>query len=105
MKQFSYIADVEKVKSEYCNRFFLKMENPPNESSGPVARVWVQGGLPDEGCQNGGMAVRKYVDQLVLTPEETTVLTYIVNFENQQKNSSTIQSLKDVLPQGGVRVV
>ena len=101
IKQFTFIAEIDKDKGEYCNRAFLKMQSPPHESSAPFAGVWVKGGVPQEGCANGGTVVSKYVDKLLILPNQTNIVTYIVNVENVEKNSQQIDLIKDVLPQGG----
>ena len=100
VRKFTFIADIDKNKGEYCNRALLKMQSPPHESSGPSARVWVQGG-PEAGCPNGGIIVGKHAGRLVVVPGQTSIVTYIINVENVQNNSQQIDLIKDVLPQGG----
>ena len=101
VREFTIITDIDQAKGEYCNRTFLKMQSPPHESSGPYARVWVQGGS-NEGCANGGTLVGKFAGALVIVPGQTTIVTYSINVENVQNNSQQIDLIKDVLPQGGV---
>ena len=98
VRQFTFVARISANDGEYCNRVFLKMQSPPNESSGPVAVVRV--GSATEGCPNGGTLATKHVDRLLALPNETTVFTYIISVENLEKNSQHIQGIKDVLPPG-----
>lgn len=98
VRQFTFVAKIDGKNGESCNRVFLKMEDSPNESSGPTAFVRV--GTGNLGCPNGGTLATKYVDQLMALPNETTVLTYIINVENLEQNAQHILEIEDVLPQG-----
>ena len=98
VRQFTFVARIGVNDGEHCDRVFLKMQSPPNESSGPVAVVRV--GSTAGGCPNGGTRASKHVDRLLALPNDTTVFTYIISIENLEKNSQHVQGIKDVLPQG-----
>ncbi|MCH7656248.1 MAG: hypothetical protein IIC95_09760 [Chloroflexi bacterium] len=98
VRQFTFVAEIDKNEGRYCNRVFLEAQIPPHESSGPTAIVRVGSG--SEGCPNGGTLAVKHVDPLLAFPNETTVFTYIVSVANLEGNSLHIQQIKDVLPPG-----
>ena len=98
VRQFTFVAGISMNEGDHCDRVFLKMQAPPNESSGPAALVRV--GSAAEGCPNGGTLAMKHVDKLLALPNETTVFTYVISIENVEKNSQHVQQIKDVLPAG-----
>ncbi|MCH8848788.1 MAG: hypothetical protein J4N29_06140 [Chloroflexi bacterium] len=98
VRQFTFVAEIDGPNGLSCNRVFLKMEDDPNESSGPTAFVRV--GTGNFGCANGGTLATKYVDRLLALPNQTTVFTYIINVENLERNVQHIQEIEDVLPPG-----
>ena len=98
VRQFTFVASISEDDGEYCDRVFLQMQSPPNESSGPVAIVQV--GNDSEGCPNGGTRATKHVDRLLALPNQTTVFTYIISIENLEKNTQHVERVKDVMPTG-----
>jgi hypothetical protein len=100
VKQFTFLADINRVRDRYCNQVFLALELPPNEKSAKVAPIAV-GTNPPEACDDAGVKALKYVDRLVAPPNKTTVFTYIISVESIDQNTLQIASMKDSLPPGG----
>jgi hypothetical protein len=100
-KMLQFKAEISGSTGRYCNAVYLK---PNREKSGKTAPI-VVGGSSAGGCGGAGVSLVKYVDRLVAPPNELTVLTYLVNVENVDTNTLHIDSIKDVLPQGGFTYV
>lgn len=101
-KSFRFLADIDNGQGRYCIGIFLDIEDPsPNEKNDKREAQILEGSSPPDGCNGGGMLTEKFVDQLVTPPNVTTILTYIANIEVFENNSMKLDSVKDVLPQGG----
>ena len=99
---FSYDVDISTKEQTHCNQILLKLEQPPNERSGKMAKIVVGPGA-SPGCKGGGLQVNSLVDTLVITPNVNTVFTYIINVENVDQGSFQIKGVKDTLAQGGFK--
>ena len=100
VKTFRFEVDIPNRDDRWCIGVFLMLDGSPNEKS-DKRDAQVIAGSPPDGCEGGGMLSEKFVDQLVAPPSVTTVFTYIANIENFENNTLTLDSIKDVLPQGG----
>ena len=100
VKQFSFDVYINKSEARYCNAIYIK---PNKELSGKTAPIHVGTPSNTEGCLGGGVATSKAVDTPVAFPEEVTVFTYIVNVENVDTSTLHLDSVRDILPQGGFR--
>lgn len=100
IKIFTFNVAIDNKQDRYCNDIFVKMSSPPHEQSGKTAIIVVGGSAPD-GCDGGGVKVEKFVDNQVAPPNVTTIFTYLINVENLDNTPRHMDSIKDVLPQGG----
>ena len=102
VKQFSFDVDISKNENRYCNAVYLK---PNRENTGKVAVIHVGNPSETDGCQGGGVLTSKYVDTPVIIGNQLTTLTYVANIENFDTSTLHLDSIRDILPQGGFNYV
>ncbi len=98
VKQFSFDVDISKTENRYCNAIYLK---PNRENTGKGAAIHVGNPSETDGCQGGGVLTSKYVDTPVVIGNQLTTLTYVANIENFDTSTLHLDSIRDILPQGG----
>ncbi len=102
IKEFSFDVNINRSENRYCNSIYLK---PNRETTGMVSAIQVGDPSQDDGCQNGGVITSKYVDTPVVIANQPTTVTYVINVENFDTSTLAIDSVRDILPQGGITYV
>ncbi len=102
IKEFSFDVNINRSENRYCNSIYLK---PNRETTGMVSVVQMGDPSQDDGCQNGGVITSKYINTPVVIANQPTTVTYVINVENFDTSTLAIDSVRDMLPQGGITYV